>query len=103
MTYAVTRRTGELGLRIALGAEPRRLIGMVIGDAFRLVLAGVAIGAPLAFIASRLLRSQMLHAHADWRAVAGSLAVLTVAALIAALIPALRASRVPPLAALQQQ
>jgi putative ABC transport system permease protein len=103
MTYAVTRRTGELGLRIALGAEPRRLIAMVVGDAFRLVLAGIVIGAPLAFFASRLLRSQMQQARADWRAVVGALAVLTVSALIAALIPALRAAKVPPLAALHHQ
>ncbi len=102
MTYAVTRRTGELGLRMALGAEPRRLVAMVVGDAFRLVGVGIAIGAPLAFIASRLLRHQMQSADLDWRSAVASLAVLTIAALVAALVPALRAARVAPLAALHQ-
>jgi predicted permease len=103
MTYAVTRRTGELGLRIALGAEPARLIRMVVGDAFRPVAAGALIGAPLAWAASRALESQTRTAGVDWIAVGVSAGILALAALVAALFPALRASRVEPLTALRQQ
>jgi putative ABC transport system permease protein len=103
MTYAVTRRTGEIGLRIALGADPARLVRMVVGDAFRLVGIGALVGTPLAYIASRALASQTVTQGVDWIAVGGSLAILATAAMIAALIPALRAARVEPLTALRQQ
>jgi predicted permease len=104
MSYAVTRRTGEIGLRIALGAEPAAMILMVVGDAVRLLAIGVVVGIPLAFAATRLLRSQ-LHGvgPADLGAAGTALAVLTLATLLAAFIPARRAARVSPLSAIGQQ
>src|SRR6185436_1728196 len=55
MTYAITRRTGEIGLRVALGAQRDDVVRMVLFDALRLVGLGVVVGLPLALAASRLL------------------------------------------------
>jgi predicted permease len=103
MTYAITRRTGELGLRFALGAQRRDVVAMVLGDALRLVLLGVIVGVPLALAATRLLRNQLHDIDpADPMVIAVSLIVLTLSAILAALIPAIRAARVSPVVALQQ-
>jgi predicted permease len=104
MTYAITRRTGEIGLRVALGAQRGDVIGMILRDALRLVALGVAAGVPLALAASQLLQGQ-LHgvSSADPLAIATALGVLGLSAAIAALLPALRASRVAPLVALRQE
>ena len=104
MTYAVTRRTGEIGLRIALGAAPGAIIVMGVRETLRLVVIGVLAGVPLAWGASRLLRAQ-LHGvgPADLGAAAVALVVLTAAAALAAIIPAHRAARISPLSALVQQ
>jgi predicted permease len=104
MTYAVTRRTGEIGLRVALGAQARDVVAMVVGDAIRIVLVGVVLGIPLAIGAAQLLRDQ-LHGigAADPVTLAVVLAVLFGSALAAALFPARRAARVAPLVALRQE
>ena len=100
MTYAVTMRSGEIGLRIALGAAPHAMIVMVLRDTLSLVAIGVVAGVPLAWVAFRLLSTQ-LHGvgPADLGAAAVALAVLTVAAIV----PARRAARVSPLSAVAQQ
>jgi len=104
MTYAVTRRTGEIGLRLALGAQRQAVIRMVLGDSLRIVLVGVAVGVPLAIGASQLLRHQLFGISAtNVGAFAVALGVLLVTALAAALLPAWRASRVQPLVALRQE
>jgi ABC-type antimicrobial peptide transport system permease subunit len=104
MTYAITRRTGEIGLRVALGAQRRDVVGMVLGDAARLMALGVGIGIPLAFVSGRLLEKQ-LHVvkSGDPIAIGGVLVVLAVSGAIAALLPALRASRVAPIEALREE
>ena len=101
INYAVTRRTGEIGLRMALGAAGRDVLLLVMGDAIRLVAVGAAIGVPLAGAVMQLVRSQ-LHGvdPVDPISIGVALVVLAVAALIAALLPALRAARVPPTMAL---
>jgi ABC-type antimicrobial peptide transport system permease subunit len=103
MSYAVQRRTGEFGLRVALGAQRSNVIRLVLGDAFGLVALGLAGGVPLAIAGTRFLRSQ-LHgvAATDPTAIGVALAVLAASAFAAALIPALRATRVDPLAALRE-
>jgi hypothetical protein len=104
MTYAVTRRTNEIGLRLALGAQRQRVITLVMADSLRLVAMGVAIGVPLAFASTRLLRTQ-LHgvAPTDLAALLVAIGVLTASAVVAALVPALRAARIAPLAALREE
>jgi predicted permease len=104
LTYAISRRTGEIGLRVALGAQRSDVVNMVLLDALRLVLAGIVVGVPLALGSARLLRSQ-LHgvSPTDPAATALGLVVLMLSATIAALLPALRAARVPPMVALRQE
>jgi predicted permease len=103
LTYAVGRRTGEIGLRVALGARRGNVVGMVLGDALRLVLIGVVIGLPLALGVMQLIRAQ-LHDVKPTDPIALVLAVLVLGAsgFAAALIPSLRASRVAPLVALRE-
>jgi predicted permease len=104
MSYAIARRTGEIGLRVALGAQPRDVVRMVLLEALSVVAVGVAIGLPLGLAALRLLRSQLYGVGvADPVAMAVALAVLTLTALAAVLVPASRAARVAPLVALRQE
>ena len=104
MTYAVTRRTGEIGLRVALGARRPEVIRLVVGDALRVVLLGFVVGLPLALGTLRLLGAQ-LHGvgTADPMSMGIALAVLLVSALLAVTIPAMRASRVSPIVALREE
>jgi predicted permease len=104
MTYAVARRTGEIGLRVALGAQRPVVVGMVVGDALRLVAVGVAAGVPLTCAATRFLRTQ-LHGigPADPAAISVALLVLLSSAVAAAFLPALKASRVAPAVALREE
>jgi predicted permease len=104
MSYAISRRTSEIGLRIALGAQPGNVVRMVLNDAFSLVALGLAIGLPVALFATRLLRTQ-LHgvAPTDPISVGSAVAVLGASALVAVLVPALRASRLSPLLALRAE
>ena len=104
MTYAVTRRTGEIGLRVALGAQRPDVLGMIVGDAIRVVFVGFAVGLPVALGTLRLIGAQ-LHGvgTADPTSIAVALAVLLASALAAVLPPALRASRVSPIVALREE
>jgi ABC-type antimicrobial peptide transport system permease subunit len=102
MTYAVTQRTGEIGLRVALGAQRHGVVRLVVGDALRVVLLGFAVGLPIAFGSLRLLGSQLHGVTAtDPYSTAAALVILLVSALVAVLLPSLRASRVPPIVALR--
>jgi predicted permease len=104
MMHTVSRRTGELGLRMALGAERRDIVTMVLGEALRLVGAGLAIGVPAGYVATRLIRSQVPGVGAvDLPSITVAFGVLLTAAVIAAVVPAIRAGRVAPIVALQQE
>jgi ABC-type antimicrobial peptide transport system permease subunit len=102
LSYAVARRTNEIGVRMALGADRRDVLWLVMGDALRLVLIGAALGIPAALAASRLVASQLfgISATDPGAIVAATLALLAVAAL-AVYFPARRATRVDPLVALR--
>ena len=104
MTYAITRRTGEIGLRVALGAQRSDVVSMVLFDALGLVAVGVIIGLPLAIASTRLLRTQ-LHdvAATDPLSIAVAIGVLATSAVVAVLLPALRASNVSPIVALRAE
>ncbi|MEP6763671.1 MAG: ABC transporter permease [Gemmatimonadaceae bacterium] len=101
MSYAVSRRTNEIGLRMALGADRSAVLRMVFGDAMRLVLLGVAIGMPACLALTRLLGSQLHGVGAiDPVSLIGAVVVLCASAALAALSPAVRASRVAPMRAI---
>jgi predicted permease len=103
MTYAITRRTSEIGLRVALGARRGAVVGMVLGDALRLVVVGVVVGIPLALGAMQLIRTQLHNVEAaDPTALILAVVVLGASGMAAALLPSLRASRVAPLVALRE-
>ncbi|MEP6781156.1 MAG: FtsX-like permease family protein, partial [Gemmatimonadaceae bacterium] len=102
MAYATLRRTNEFGLRLALGAEPGAIVGLVLREALATSAAGLLVGVPLAFGMSQLLRKQLFGiGTVDVPSIALAVAVLAVTAALAAYVPAMRASRVAPLDALR--
>jgi len=101
---AVSRRKKELGIRLALGAEPRRILRLVLGEAGLLVALGAAAGLPCAVLTGRAIRSLLFDIQSgDWTGVAAALGVLMTVAAFAAWIPARRASRVDPMVALRSE
>jgi predicted permease len=103
MAYAVARRTQEIGVRMALGAERRRVLLMVVGEAARIAIIGIGLGLGGAFLSSRYLQSRLFGLTAADPASLIAATLLLSLALLAALIPALRASRVDPLVALRAE
>lgn len=104
LAYAVSRRVREIGIRIALGAEPRRLLGLVVRQGTRLVVLGLALGVAGSIFVGRYLESLVFRVDA---ADASSLVVastgLLLVSLLACAIPAWRASRVAPVEALRPE
>lgn len=101
MAFAVARRTNEIGVRMALGARPAWVLGMVLRDAARVVAPGLVVGAALAVPAVGLLRSQMFGlSPLDPTALAGAVVALLAVALAAAFWPARRAAHIEPWLAL---
>jgi ABC-type antimicrobial peptide transport system permease subunit len=101
ISYGISRRVSELGLRMALGADRGMVLWMVLREALTLVVVGAGIGLPLAFLAGRSMRSLLYNVQAadPWSFILGAVLLVAVAA-VAAYLPAHRASRIEPMVAL---
>jgi ABC-type antimicrobial peptide transport system permease subunit len=102
VSYVVARRTNEIGVRIALGAQARQVERLVVGRALGLTIVGLAAGVAGAAASTRVLRG-LLYGVTPWDpgSYAGAVVVLVVAAALAGWIPARRAARVDPAVALR--
>jgi putative ABC transport system permease protein len=104
VSYSVSRRTSELGIRMAVGADRSNILGLILAQGLRLSLAGVGLGLLLADAGSRALRSQLFEVQpSDPLTLAAASALVVIVTLAASYAPAHRASRVSPLAALRHE
>jgi putative ABC transport system permease protein len=104
LTYLVTQRTSELGIRIALGASRERLLSVVLFDGLRPALLGLLIGLAGAALAARLIKSMLYQTEPlDPIVFAAVAAILLAVAAIACIVPAWRASRLDPMQALRTE
>ncbi|HEX6729408.1 MAG TPA: FtsX-like permease family protein, partial [Pyrinomonadaceae bacterium] len=105
MAWMVSRRTREVGIRMALGAQPGDVFRLVLRQGLLLTVAGLVVGVVAAFIATRLIDTQQLYGVSPTDAVtfiAGA-GLLTIVSLLACYIPARRATKVDPLIALRYE
>ena len=103
LSYSVSSRRREIGVRLALGAAPQRIVRFILAEGLRLAIAGVAIGLVSAVAAGRLTRSLVLDVSpADPRILAAVTFVMLAVACLAAFVPARRASGVDPIVVLRQ-
>ena len=103
LAFSVVRRTREIGIRIAVGAERKGIVTMFLVESAWTVLGGLAAGVPLALGAARLASSLLYGLKPQDSATAiGAIALLSLVSLIAVWLPAVRASRVDPMTALRR-
>jgi predicted permease len=102
VSYEITRRTNEFGIRMALGAARAHIFRVVIAETARLVLTGAALGLVFALVSGRWVQSQLYGLKSyDPLSIGGALIAMAAVALLAAYLPALRAARIDPMAALR--
>jgi len=104
MAYSVAQRTNEIGIRMALGAQPASVLRMVLGESAVVVALGLTAGIPAALGCGGLVRNQLygLGPNDPWT-ITGTAAILLAVALVASLLPARRAALLDPLAALRDE
>jgi predicted permease len=104
MAYTVSRRTKEIGIHLALGAQQGNVLWQVLQETLVLVVVGIVIGVPLALVGTHLVRSMLFGlGFADPVAILFAAALLTIVAALAGFLPAWRASQVDPMAALRYE
>lgn len=104
MTFSVAQRNHEMGIRMALGAGNAHVLKLVVGEGMWAALIGMAIGLPGVYLVGKTLKSLLYNVGAlDARALVGVALVLLASALVACYVPARRATRIDPLAALRQE
>jgi putative ABC transport system permease protein len=104
LAYSVSQRIGEIGVRMALGASPRNVLRLIVGEGMKVALAGIGAGLLASLALGRAISTLVFGVQVRDPATFVSVAVtLAIVALAACAIPALRASRVDPMAALRNQ
>jgi predicted permease len=104
LAYSVSRRTNEIGIRMALGAEAGSILRMVLGESLIVVAIGLAVGVPAALVCGRFIASQLYGVPPnDLWTIVGAATALIVVALAASFVPARRAALLDPLAALREE
>src|SRR5262249_29737946 len=100
--YAVSQRRSEIGIRMALGAQPGQVVGLVMRNGLQLVAVGLGAGLLAAAVAARLIQTLLFDVTPlDPLIYAGVTVLFTIVASLACLVPSLRASRIDPLIALR--
>ena len=103
MSFGVSQRTGEMGIRMALGAEGRQVLGMILRQGVAQILIGVVVGTGIAFVVAKGLTMVLYQVEPfDPATFAGVFGLLVVTGLMASWVPAMRATRVDPMSALRR-
>ena len=103
MAHVAAERTPEIGIRLAVGAQPASIVTLLLGQGLRLLGIGVAVGLTGALLGTRFIEAQLFGVTAtDPLTFAGGCVVLAIAGITASVIPALRAMRIDPIRVLRQ-